>query len=277
MSEGVFQTDRAIFDNPVWKNILKFRLFFYIYGNAVYTEDGIKYSNIHVKRGQLLRSYRKLQEGLEYIENHAVKQYSLSQIKRTIDELVNEGRLTKTDTELGTLFTICNYEEYQGFERFKKSSIEQRKNTERTLKEQMKNNNKKDNKDNKDNKDKNKDIYSSSHMTMAEKLKSLILSNNPNAKTPTDLTKWAIEFERMERLDKRTPEQIYMVMEFSQKDSFWKSNILSAKKLREQFDRLWLQKDRTKPTQPKFRPPNMDNFKQRKYTKDDFKKLYKEV
>jgi hypothetical protein len=181
---GVFQTDREIFDNPVWKNVLKFRLFFYIYGNAVYLEEGIKYSGIHVKRGQLLKSYRKLQEGLEYIENHAVKQYSLSQIKRAIDELVNEGRMSKSDTELGTLFTICNYEEYQGFERFQKDSIEQRKNTDRTLLEQMKNNNKKDNKDNKE---KNKNIGDfTSDIELQKALKDFSQMRNKLKKPLTD-------------------------------------------------------------------------------------------
>lgn len=158
MSEGVFQTDREIFSNPIWKNVLKFRLFFYMYGNAVYMEAGKDYGSIHVNRGQILKSYRKLQEALEYIENHAVKQYSLSQIKRAVDELEQEGRITKSETELGTLFTICNYEQYQGFGRFATDSIEQRKNTERTLKEHCWNNKKKDNNDKKE----KKDIYSDS-------------------------------------------------------------------------------------------------------------------
>ena len=268
MSDGVFQTDREIFNNPVWKNVLKFRLFFYIYGNAVYLEKGKDYGGIHINRGQFLKSYRKLQEGLEYIENHAVKQYSLSQISRAIDELVEERRVGKTDTELGTLFTVCNYEEYQGFERFKEDSIEQRKNTVGTLLEQMRNNNKND---------KNKEVkilYSSEHVQMAEKLKSLILANNPGAKTPTDISMWAIEFERMTRIDKRTHEQIFTVMEFSQKDSFWKSNILSAGKLREKFDTLLLQKDR--PNQPQqSKMPQAGNFQQRSYSDSDIDKLYK--
>ena len=90
-------------------------------------------------------------------------------------------------------------------------------------------------------------IYSSEHVQMAKKLKFLILQNNPGAKTPDDLTSWTADFDKMTRLDKRTLEQINIVMEFSQKDSFWKSNILSAGTLREKFDTLLLQKDRNKP------------------------------
>lgn len=71
-------------------------------------------------------------------------------------------------------------------------------------------------------------------------LKGLILRNNPKAKTPTDITKWAIDFDRMINIDRRTPEEIRSVLEFSQNDSFWCANILSAAKLREKFDQLYL-------------------------------------
>ena len=117
--------------------------------------------------------------------------------------------------------------------------------------------------------------YSSEIIRMAEKLQSLILQNNPNAKTPKDLIKWQADFDKMKRLDKRTDEQIFAVMEFSQKDSFWKSNILSAGKLREKFDTLILQKDRPKTQQSK--TPQKGNFEQRQYSEDHFDKLYKEV
>jgi hypothetical protein len=147
LPEGKFQTDRAIFENEIWKHSLKFRLFFFIYGNAVFTEAGIDKGDIHIGRGQFLRSYRTLQEDLELIENHAVKRFSLSQIKAAADELVVEERLKIFTTSLGTLFTVVNYEEYQGFECFKDSSIERRKNAERTPKERRSNNNNKDKKD----------------------------------------------------------------------------------------------------------------------------------
>ena len=71
-------------------------------------------------------------------------------------------------------------------------------------------------------------------------LKSLILRNNPKAKLPDDITKWAMDFDRMINIDKRTPEEIRSVLEFSQNDSFWCANILSAGKLREKFDQLYL-------------------------------------
>ena len=148
--KGAFQTTREIFEHPIWTDIPKFRIFFYIYGNAVYSQDGVTIGDIHLKRGQLLRSYRQLQEDLKYIENRSIKKYSLSLIKRKIDSLVEENRLKIEDTELGTLFTVVNYELYQGFGMYDKTNIERRENAERTARERSENNNKKDNKDKKD-------------------------------------------------------------------------------------------------------------------------------
>ena len=79
---GVFQVDREIFDNSIWQNPAEFRLFFYILGNAVWSEEGVKYGDILVNRGQYLRSYRKLREDLMYVENGATKLYGMATIKK---------------------------------------------------------------------------------------------------------------------------------------------------------------------------------------------------
>lgn len=81
-------------------------------------------------------------------------------------------------------------------------------------------------------------------ITLAEKLKAGILRVNPGAKTPDDLQAWALEFDRMMRLDGRTYDQIAGAIEFSQRDPFWQANILSAKKLREKYDTLAIQAKR---------------------------------
>ncbi len=144
---GVFQIDRAIFDNSIWNNVVEFRVFFYIVGNAVWKEEGVKVGNVHVKRGQYLRSYRNLREDLMYIENNKIKYYGIATIKRTIDKLVADGRLEKEETEHGTLFTVVNYSLYQGFSRFNVGSLERGRNADGTAAEQQRNNKKKDNKD----------------------------------------------------------------------------------------------------------------------------------
>ena len=44
--------------------------------------------------------------------------------------------------------------------------------------------------------------------------------------------------DKMIRIDKRDPLEIYQVIQWCQKDAFWNSNILSTMKLRQQYDKL---------------------------------------
>ncbi|MEE6667649.1 conserved phage C-terminal domain-containing protein [Pediococcus acidilactici] len=152
--KGAFQTSREIFENPIWTDVIKFRIFFYIYGNAVFAKEGTRVGDIHLKRGQYLRSYRNLQKDLTYMEKRAFKTYSISTIESKIKQLVKEKRIQIESTDYGTLFTVLNYEEYQGFERYQKSLSEQQPHSNRTATERHPNNNKNVNKD------KNKDSLS---------------------------------------------------------------------------------------------------------------------
>jgi hypothetical protein len=107
-----FKMHRQIFENGIWKNPIEFRLFTWLIGNAVYDKD-IHYSEVTIKRGQYLRSFRKLQEDLKYTDNNKVIIPSLGTIKRTVDKLLRKEMITILETPLGTLFTIPNYEKYQ--------------------------------------------------------------------------------------------------------------------------------------------------------------------
>lgn len=66
----------------------------------------------------------------------------------------------------------------------------------------------------------------------------------PNSKVPTtssEKKKWALDIERMKRLDKRSEAEIIEALTYATTDTFWKSNIRSAKKLREKFETLIMQ------------------------------------
>ena len=133
---GVFQIDRELFENSIWNNITEFRLFFYILGNAVWKQGGARKGSVEIKRGQYLRSYRNLCKDLMYLDNNAEKYYNVSTIKRAVDRLVRDGRLEIKETELGTLFTVVNYDLYQGFERFERGDLEQPRNSHATATQQ---------------------------------------------------------------------------------------------------------------------------------------------
>jgi hypothetical protein len=96
---------------------------------------------------------------------------------------------------------------------------------------------------------------------------SLIKKNNPNAKEPNIQT-WAKHIDLMLRLDGRSLEQIEDIIRFSQIDSFWQVNILSAAKVREKFDQLWMK--RNKPSGK----GKDKSFGEREYTEADIEDLY---
>ena len=146
MNKGAFIVSREIFNNPIWQDVQSFRIFFYILGQAVFSDEGVRKGNVHIKKGQYLRSFRNLQSDLEYIENRRIKQYSISTISRKVNSLVSQGRLKIEDTELGTLFTVVNYESYQLLSNYKGTelgtALEQSGNGVGTEQEQNRNNNK---------------------------------------------------------------------------------------------------------------------------------------
>ena len=61
---------------------------------------------------------------------------------------------------------------------------------------------------------------------------------NCTAHSEATLQSWAADFEKCNRLDKHDWESINEVLQFSQSDSFWQSNILSGGKFRKQFTHL---------------------------------------
>ncbi|MBM7634042.1 hypothetical protein [Geomicrobium sediminis] len=135
---------RDIFENPIWEDPVKFRIFFFIIGNAVFSQDGVTHAGVHLKRGQYLRSLRKLREDLTYREGkgNAIKQYPLTTIQRKLKSLENEEKIIMKTLENGTLFTVVNYEKYQGLENYKIHEMEQLRNSDGTVTEQERNNNK---------------------------------------------------------------------------------------------------------------------------------------
>ena len=97
--------------------------------------------------------------------------------------------------------------------------------------------------------------YSSDVEYLTDLLANKIKENNPNAKTPAKLDAWKKDINSMIELDKYRFEQVARIIEFCQSDDFWKSNILSAKKLREKAGTLILQMQRSKPKEKKSESP----------------------
>lgn len=72
---------------------------------------------------------------------------------------------------------------------------------------------------------------------LAERMAQAVLLVAPKSKPP-DISKWADTIRLMRERDGLTLGEITEVFRFAHNDSFWKTNILSPTKLREQFARL---------------------------------------
>jgi len=88
-----------------------------------------------------------------------------------------------------------------------------------------------------------------------------ILESYPSAKVPVNdnqLYKWVQAFDRLMRIDGKTVEEVYRVMEWVYQDDFWNVNIRSPEKLREKWDTLYLQMTRKQRDGKKDAPEILD-------------------
>jgi len=83
------------------------------------------------------------------------------------------------------------------------------------------------------------------------------LNNKIKSINPYSITKpdgWVKEIEFAIRLDKRTPENLKILIDhiYTDENTFWIDNILSGTKLRKHFDRIWMQylNKQNKPKKP---------------------------
>ena len=72
-----------------------------------------------------------------------------------------------------------------------------------------------------------------------------VTSLNPSAKNITSQLNetrfnWATGFDRIHRLDGKNPDEMRRVLYYAMRDSFWRTNILSADKFRKQYDTLFI-------------------------------------
>lgn len=98
---------------------------------------------------------------------------------------------------------------------------------------------------------------SSVHYQLAYRLYQKILMDDLSFKQP-NMNTWADSIRLMMEQDDRTVEQIEYLIDWSQENSFWKSNILSTKKLREKATTLirQIKAEKAKETKAKAPSPN---------------------
>lgn len=94
---------------------------------------------------------------------------------------------------------------------------------------------------------------------LANLLEKAIKITKSDIKTP-QIEKWAEELERCIRIDKRDPITLGKIIGWLPTSGFWSKNILSAEKLRKQFDRLELEMATEKPKKQAVLAKNKTTF-----------------
>ena len=74
---------------------------------------------------------------------------------------------------------------------------------------------------------------------LAKRLHAGIIKNKPDRKIQDGWEdRWARDIEKMNRLDGRSWEAIAACIDWSQRDEFWRQNVLSGETLRKHYDRM---------------------------------------
>jgi len=182
---------------------------------------------------------RHIAEAVKWIEYGVERVPSPKTIRVILDWLEGEKMIARDSNRKGTRIKVLNYSVYQGGDNGES-------NTEETLREHCLPTNK--NVKNVKKKDHRPKVFpdDSLEMKMCNYMKGKILEGYPGAKIPTSFQKWCLVFDRLMRLDSRTPKQIKEIMDWIYQDDFWCTNIRSPEKLREKWDTIYLQMLRDK-------------------------------
>lgn len=97
-------------------------------------------------------------------------------------------------------------------------------------------------------------------LDVAAYLRDAILSHDPEHRCARNGAheKWAVQIDRAIRIDKRTPDQLRAIIDFAhrrEENTFWRPNLQSGQKLRDQFDTIKAQAARLY-TKARVRPQN---------------------
>jgi|TARA_R110000751_G_scaffold63697_1_gene131259 hypothetical protein len=149
---GFILLSRALLENDLWRaNSDLVRLFLYLCMSASYGKKEYSYSRggskVTVRKGEFLRSLRKIGEDCAYTGNNKLITWSPSRVSAMLQSLEDDGRIevVSNTSGLGTLIRIVNYESYQDFSSYsgrKKKGLgtdaEQTQNNSKQLKQEIK-------------------------------------------------------------------------------------------------------------------------------------------
>lgn len=236
---GWIKLHRELWDKPIWfestaeqKVILITLLAMANHKEKEWEFNGEKYK---AEPGQFVTS-------LPSIAKKAGKGISIQNVRTALVRFEKYEFLTGKSTNKNRLITILNWASYQRLdgEEEKENDVTQQATQQATNRQLTANKNVRT-KELKELKDiRPKSATSEEDLKFASLLFDLVQQNYPNAKKP-NLEKWTNDFRLLREMDHALPKDIKYIIEWSQKNSFWKSNIRSADKFRKQYQTLYIQ------------------------------------
>lgn len=228
--KGYIRIPRSLLNDTLWRELTPkcHHIFFVILEHAVFRQtEFISNNQIFILQpGQFCTTIRKLVE-------LSSGEISKNDVERSIYKLILCGFLRQEVRHKKSILTISHKDTYDLI-------IEASETINETIMRQKRDNNETEkNNDKNAKKEKNIFLSDSIEIGLAEFLFSKIKTFLENPKTP-NFQSWALQVRHMLQLDKRTPNEIRNVIEwlYTPEGVFWRKNILSTAKLREQFDRL---------------------------------------
>ncbi|MDM7517450.1 hypothetical protein QUF07_12200 [Lentilactobacillus sp. TOM.63] len=191
--------------------------------NTSKSSNFFKARNGLTQAGLITWKSRKGNQAAEYTITKLYSDLSTYSVDNSVDSSVGNG----VDSSVGSSVTLNKHKQ-----KHKKTSSRNRK--KRTYDE------------------------NSDYMKLAKFLQKQILINKPDFKQPV-LQTWADDMRKLVELDKRDKHDVALVIKWCQQDSFWSTNILSAYKLRKQFDQLYLKMQASKGSSPEPRASKHDD------------------
>jgi hypothetical protein len=180
---------------------------------------------VEVKKGSFITSELKLMDRWDW---------GKAKLRNFLELLEKDEMIIKKSDRKKTTITICNYCIYHDYETENRPQTDHEQTTNRLPADTNKNEKNEKKKDSRQ-----KQVYdeTSIYYQLALKLYEGILKNMPDKKEP-NLNQWADDFRKLVEIDGKDPKHVETVIKWTQSNDFWWKNILSADKLRKQYERL---------------------------------------
>lgn len=262
--DNYIKLSRELMEWEWYGNINTCRLFIHMLLKANWKD--CRFEGKTIGRGSFISSVGKLSEETALTER---------EVRTAITHLKLTGELTSKSTNKYTVFTVVNYDLYQSCDKQNDKQETSKRQTNDKLTTTIE--------ERKERKEENNIVATppgpepatvafpadSFEIRCVDMLIDSCLKSFPNSKVPGTLTekqKWAVEIDRMKRLDGRTEEEILQALNYASADPFWQTNIRSANKLREKFETLIVQ------SRKRGKAKDFNNFHQNQYNFEELER-----